>query len=101
MKGLSQADLARVLGVSFQQIQKYEHGVNRVSAGKVDKICECLDVSRDDLLGEVEHKPSGDTDLIMDFLAKPQGARFARLASSLTVNQRAAMSTFISLMLSD
>ena len=99
MKGLSQADLAEMLGVSFQQVQKYEKGVNRISAGRVDTICERLDVSRDDLLGEVGHTPSGDTDLIMDFLSKPQGARFARLASRLNVAQCAALNGFISLML--
>jgi transcriptional regulator with XRE-family HTH domain len=34
-----------LLGVTFQQIQKYEHGQNRVSAARLLEICEALDVS--------------------------------------------------------
>ena len=33
--GMSQRDLGNYLGVSFQQFQKYERGVNRLSAGKL------------------------------------------------------------------
>jgi transcriptional regulator with XRE-family HTH domain len=42
---ISQAELGRDLGVSFQQIQKYEKGVNRVSAGRLFDICKALNVS--------------------------------------------------------
>ena len=43
--GLSQAALGDKVGVSFQQIQKYESGVNRVTAARLFEICEALDVS--------------------------------------------------------
>ena len=43
--GISQADLGNSLGVSFQQIQKYEKGVNRVSAARLFDICKALNVS--------------------------------------------------------
>ena len=42
--GLSQTALGEKLGVTFQQIQKYESGVNRVSAARLFEICEALDV---------------------------------------------------------
>jgi DNA-binding XRE family transcriptional regulator len=42
---LTQAGLGEKLGVTFQQIQKYESGVNRVSAARLFDICEALDVS--------------------------------------------------------
>ncbi|WP_375685467.1 MULTISPECIES: helix-turn-helix domain-containing protein [unclassified Bartonella] len=42
--GLSQKELGNYLGVSFQQIQKYEKGFNRVSAGCLLKIAQKLDV---------------------------------------------------------
>ena len=42
---MSQADLGEKLGVTFQQIQKYEKGRNRVSAARLFEICEALDVS--------------------------------------------------------
>ena len=43
--GISQADLGKTLGVSFQQIQKYESGKNRVSAGRLFDICKALNAS--------------------------------------------------------
>jgi transcriptional regulator with XRE-family HTH domain len=42
---MSQEQLGRELGVSFQQIQKYESGVNRVSAARLYSICKTLNVS--------------------------------------------------------
>jgi len=35
-KGMSQTDLANELGITFQQIQKYEKGTNRVGSGRAD-----------------------------------------------------------------
>jgi ribosome-binding protein aMBF1 (putative translation factor) len=43
--GISQEQLGKELGVSFQQIQKYEKGVNRVSAARLFEICKALNVS--------------------------------------------------------
>ena len=43
-KGLSQTALGTALGVSFQQVQKYEKGVNRVGAGRLQVIAKFLDV---------------------------------------------------------
>lgn len=42
--GLSQTTLAEALGLTFQQVQKYERGTNRVSASKLFTIAEILDV---------------------------------------------------------
>jgi transcriptional regulator with XRE-family HTH domain len=43
-KGMSQAELSKHLGVTFQQIQKYENGVNRIGSGRLQRIAEALDV---------------------------------------------------------
>lgn len=43
--GMSQGSLGNKLGVSFQQIQKYESGDNRVSAARLFEICEALGVT--------------------------------------------------------
>ena len=40
--GLSQSDLARALSITFQQVQKYERGANRVSASKLYDIAAAL-----------------------------------------------------------
>jgi DNA-binding XRE family transcriptional regulator len=42
---MSQAQLGSELGVTFQQIQKYETGKNRVSAARLFMICKALEVS--------------------------------------------------------
>src|SRR5436309_5859747 len=43
-RGLSQTELANNLGVTFQQVQKYEKGVNRVGAGRLARIADVLSV---------------------------------------------------------
>jgi transcriptional regulator with XRE-family HTH domain len=43
-RGLSQEKLADQLGVTFQQVQKYEKGTNRISAGRLQRISEVLDI---------------------------------------------------------
>jgi transcriptional regulator with XRE-family HTH domain len=43
--GLSQEELGEKLSVSFQQVQKYEKGIDCVSAAHLFEICEALDVS--------------------------------------------------------
>ncbi|WP_273720920.1 MULTISPECIES: helix-turn-helix domain-containing protein [unclassified Bartonella] len=42
--GLSQQKLGSRLGVTFQQIQKYEKGINRVGAGRLQEIADILEV---------------------------------------------------------
>jgi transcriptional regulator with XRE-family HTH domain len=42
---MSQDQVGKELGVSFQQVQKYEKGVNRVSASRLFEICRILNVS--------------------------------------------------------
>ena len=43
MLGMNQTTLGEALGVTFQQIQKYEKGTNRVGAGRLKRIAEILD----------------------------------------------------------
>ncbi|HYF06561.1 MAG TPA: helix-turn-helix transcriptional regulator [Acetobacteraceae bacterium] len=44
MLGLSQQQLARMIGVTYQQAHKYERGVNRISAGRLYEIALVLGV---------------------------------------------------------
>jgi transcriptional regulator with XRE-family HTH domain len=43
--GMSQTDVADALGITFQQIQKYEKGANRVGASRLQQIGDALGVS--------------------------------------------------------
>ncbi|MFS8054893.1 MULTISPECIES: helix-turn-helix domain-containing protein [Rhizobium] len=42
--GMSQTTLAEGLNVTFQQVQKYEKGKNRVGASRLQSVADCLDV---------------------------------------------------------
>ena len=44
-RGVSQTVLAERIGVTFQQVQKYERGANRVGASRLAQIASVLDVS--------------------------------------------------------
>jgi transcriptional regulator with XRE-family HTH domain len=44
MMGLSQQQLARMIGVTYQQAHKYERGLNRISAGRLFEIAQVLSV---------------------------------------------------------
>ncbi len=44
MLGLSQEKLAELLGITFQQVQKYERGLNRVGASRLWDLAQVLDV---------------------------------------------------------
>ncbi len=47
MLGMSQSKLGSILGVTFQQIQKYEKGVNRISASRLKQAASVFDVDID------------------------------------------------------
>ncbi|WP_369062345.1 helix-turn-helix transcriptional regulator [Caulobacter sp. 73W] len=51
---IAQPELGRLLGVSFQQIQKYERGVNRLGASKLRDVALALNTSVASLLNEAE-----------------------------------------------
>lgn len=48
-RGMSLETLASMVGVTFQQIQKYSNGKNRISASKADMICQALGCGITDL----------------------------------------------------
>ncbi|WP_369061037.1 helix-turn-helix transcriptional regulator [Caulobacter sp. 73W] len=60
VQGFSQSHVAQQLGLTFQQIQKYERGVNRVSASKLVQIAALLGTSVAWLVGEEESAGAGD-----------------------------------------
>jgi transcriptional regulator with XRE-family HTH domain len=55
---LSQTELGNALGISFQQIQKYERGANRISASMLVKSARFLKINASDLLPQEDAPPS-------------------------------------------
>lgn len=73
---MSQGELAAKIGVSFQQVQKYERGANRVSGSKLVGIASALGVSVGWLVGEDE--ASAGDDATFAALAVPGALEVAR-----------------------
>jgi len=82
--GLSQTQLANALGITFQQVQKYERGANRVSASMLVKIAAKLETTVAALVGEDGSAPveaiiyaqlatPGATDLLAAFANIDEG----------------------------
>ena len=57
--GISQTELGNALGVTFQQIQKYEHGRNAVASTRIAELCWALQITSNALFG-VSSKIDGD-----------------------------------------
>jgi transcriptional regulator with XRE-family HTH domain len=70
---LSQTALGKHLGVSFQQVQKYENGTNRISAASLMKIARFLSISIGDLLS-----PHGQPDKKQGAAGRGDVTRFAK-----------------------
>jgi transcriptional regulator with XRE-family HTH domain len=56
---MSQEKLGELLGLTFQQVQKYEKGVNRIGAGRLYEIAKILNVKVDYLYDGIEDKLTG------------------------------------------
>ena len=77
-KGLSQGELGRRIGVTFQQVQKYEKGANRVGASRLTQIADVLGVPIPTLFDGAPaptHAPSPPEQSPRYLLAKPHSLR--------------------------
>jgi|SRR5687768_3517655 transcriptional regulator with XRE-family HTH domain len=92
MLGMSQHQLGEALGLTFQQVQKYEKGTNRVGASRIQQIAEILQVpvsflfegsptaiSKAERLDEVR-----SPDYVSDFVATSQGLALIRAFTQIT-----------------
>jgi transcriptional regulator with XRE-family HTH domain len=86
--GFSQSALGKELGVSFQQIQKYERGKNRVSLSRAEKISEILGKPPLWLLSSIDDAGTKMDLDISAFIASKQGGELARIFPSLPDHER-------------
>lgn len=73
-RGMSQAMLAERIGVTFQQVQKYERGANRVGASRLSQIASVLSVSVGELF-ESSQAESPGLNSPVHLLAEPGALR--------------------------
>jgi transcriptional regulator with XRE-family HTH domain len=73
-RGISQTVLAEQLGVTFQQVQKYEKGTNRIGASRLSQIATALDISVAELF-EPSNGKTSEIDSPFKLLAEPGALR--------------------------
>lgn len=86
--GMSQEKLAEILGVTFQQVQKYEKGVNRIAASRLFDISGALDMSISKFfegIGGARAKSVAEDpeSFVHDALATPEGMQLVSLFASI------------------
>ena len=74
-RGMSQSTLGDRIGVTFQQIQKYENGVNRIGSGRLQKIAGILGVPISALFNEDTKASAGTDRVLTEILSKPDAMR--------------------------
>lgn len=87
MLGLSQERLADALKLTFQQVQKYERGANRVSASKLYEIAKTLQVPvsfffdglADPMTAETDEIGAAAERIVTEFLNTPEGLELAEM----------------------
>ena len=77
-RGLSQSQLGKRIGVTFQQIQKYEKGTNRIGGGRLVRIAETLGVPVRTLFDGVETTADSHAPSMLRLLADARAFRLAR-----------------------
>jgi len=91
MVGMTQQQLAEKVGIKFQQIQKYETGMNRVSASRLWDIAEALEVPVSFFFeGIEEHETQSDASGIIpgDIMADKEALELVRSYYAIPENQR-------------
>jgi len=96
MLGMSQEALSDVLGLTFQQVQKYEKGANRIGASRLWQIAEALGTPVETLYEGLEprgasHQGGAETaspTYVSDFITTPEGIALARVWPQISAKLR-------------
>jgi transcriptional regulator with XRE-family HTH domain len=81
--GMSQERLGELLGLTFQQVQKYEKGVNRIGAGRLFEVARILGVPIDYFYEGVAPQPGGGfaeneaSPPVMEFVSSGEGLQLS------------------------
>lgn len=85
--GLTQTQLADQLGITFQQVQKYEKGVNRIGGGRLYKIARVVGVKITYFFDDVEH--------LLDLETVPAGTIEGGAISDRTIRAARALTNIL------
>jgi transcriptional regulator with XRE-family HTH domain len=82
-KGKSQTELGLALGITFQQVQKYEKGTNRVSASRLVQMARYFGCTIDELFRGIELKKAQGTTSSQLIYKNPKVVKFLKLIGEL------------------
>lgn len=83
-KSMSQEELARQLGLTFQQLQKYERGINRVGGGRLFRIASVLGVEISSFFEGAERPEPMEAFSPLSLIADPQPFRLVQAFSRIS-----------------
>jgi len=93
-RGLSQTALGEVIGVSFQQIQKYERGAHRLRVSQLRRLAEALAVS----VAELLDIPRTESSVVADMIDTRLARRLMNAFQSLTSRERRCLAALVETM---
>jgi transcriptional regulator with XRE-family HTH domain len=102
-KGMSQTELGNSVGVTFQQIQKYENGKNRVGGSRMKQIADALSVTPAHFFG-VDRETKRDAAATSETVAlmnKPGALKLLRSYAKMTPAGRDAINRVAAMMVGD
>lgn len=101
-KGVSQQGLAEALGLTFQQVQKYENGSNRVSASKMFDAAVFLGVAPAAFFDGLEGAPeSGVPSALAEFFTHDGALQIAEAFPKLSASERRSVTALVVSMAGD
>lgn len=98
-RGRSQGWLAEQLGLTFQQVQKYEKGMNRIAPSRLDKVAEVLNAPIEYFFDKREGTSFESPG--RDMLATPEGNYIARRWTDLSAGHRRLLKLIVSVLARD
>lgn len=84
---ISRITLGEAIGLTLQQIQKYENGTNRIGASRLQQICTVLEIPVAVLFEGAPGSPPGEGGMpqdVIDFMESAEGVRFVAAFERIT-----------------
>lgn len=91
-KGISRHGLADAVGVTHQQFQKYEKGINRITIGRFIHICDALDINASELMDRIQENKIDEACIDNSRMLLEMSKAFQQIP---THKQKKAIVTFI------
>ena len=89
---MSQQQLAEELGISFQQVQKYEKGTNRIYVGRLNEVCGLLQTDLSHFMGDLSNGTAQPApSKLSTFMATKEGHDIVEAMTRLTQSHARAV----------